>query len=74
MARISYETALKCKKCGSFTTEFYRWQRRILCQECGAYIADHDENGKCEYIANNAKLVTVKVTNKLFSKSYEEVN
>lgn len=73
MARASYDRAIKCKKCGNFTMYFYRWQRRILCQGCGAYLADYNENGKCEYIESNAKIVTVKTTKKLFSTIYEEV-
>lgn len=72
MARVSYESALKCKRCGHFTLEINRFVRRILCQECGAHIADR-EDGKVAYIANNAEFVDVKITHKFFQSVIEEV-
>ena len=73
MARISYKQALKCKKCGHFTLEVDRSIRHVLCQGCGAHIMDYDGNGHGEYIGENAEPVSVKVTHKLFSTTYEEV-
>ena len=73
MARVTYEKGVKCLKCGNLITTVNRFNRTILCQECGAYIGDFDLSKKELLITDNAKDVVIKVTHKLFSNIYEEV-
>jgi phage FluMu protein Com len=73
MARISYETGLKCKRCGKIVLSVSRLHSRVLCQGCGAHIVDIDFKTKEGTMTENSEKVTVKVTHKLFSDIYEEV-
>lgn len=73
MARISYETGLKCKRCGKIILSVSRFHSRVLCQGCGAHIVDIDFKTKKGMMTENSEQVTVKVTHKLFSDIYEEV-
>jgi ribosomal protein S27E len=72
MAYVTYEQAIKCKQCGKLRTSIDRFQRTILCQGCGAHIMTYNGNLEAE-VTKNADIVTVKVTNKLFSRILEEV-
>jgi ribosomal protein S27E len=73
MARISYERGLKCKRCGKIITTIDRFSSFVLCQGCGAYLAEFDREKKEINVANDAKIITVKVTHKLFHDIFEEV-
>ena len=71
MAYTTYETGIRCNKCGNLITTVSRFKRRVLCQECGTHLMDLDDTNAL--VTKNAKIVTVKVTHKLFSDIYEEV-
>lgn len=73
MARVSFAKGLKCEQCGNISISFPRGRRYLLCQGCGAHLADHIENEGIEIHSENAELITVKVTDRLFSTTYEEV-
>lgn len=73
MAYVTYETGIKCMKCGNITTSIDRFKSRALCQNCGEHIMDFDLRTKEGTVQKNAEIVTVKVTHKLFSTIYEEV-
>ena len=73
MARVSYETGLKCKQCGKIVLSVDRFCTRVLCQGCGAHILDFNFKTKEGTMTKNSEQVTVKVTHKLFSDIYEEV-
>ena len=75
MARVTYEKAIKCKRCGEILTKFNKYAHHINCQGCGNHIADFYYDTK-ELVANymNADPVTIKVTRKWFKETYEEVN
>lgn len=72
MAKVTYERGIKCKRCGKICTSFDRGHY-ILCQGCGTHIMNFDLKSKKGEITENADIITVKVTHKLFSKTYEEV-
>lgn len=72
MAHITYEQAIKCKQCGKLTMSIKRFQRTVLCQGCGTHIMTNLGNLEAE-VTENADIVAVKVTHKLFSDIYEEV-
>lgn len=73
MARVTYERGLKCKRCGRMYISIDRFQRCIVCQDCGAHIANFDRRNKEAEITKNADVITVKVTHKLFTDICEEV-
>lgn len=73
MAYVTYETGIKCKRCGNLSLSINRFQTRVLCQNCGEHIMDFDPITKEGTVQENADIVTVKVTHKLFSNIYEEV-
>lgn len=73
MARVTYETGLKCKRCGDISITFRRAGGRKLCQNCGAHIMDFDPRTMEAEVTENADIVSVKVTHKLFSYILEEV-
>lgn len=74
MAKIEYERGVKCKRCGEIYISINRFQSCILCQECGAHIANFDKTNRALEVTNNADIITVKVTHKFFKDIYEEVN
>lgn len=73
MARVTYEQGVKCLKCGKLCTSIKRFQKTVLCQGCGAYLGDFDISERELTVSDNADIITVKVTHKLFSDIYEEV-
>ena len=73
MARITYERAVKCKRCGEISVSIDRFQSYVLCQNCGEHIANLDIKNRELELTENADIVTVKVTHKLFKDIYEEV-
>ena len=73
MARISYERGIKCKKCGKIIIAIDNPSFCVLCQGCGAHLADNDSENNALVVTNNAKIITVKVTHKLFHDIFEEV-
>lgn len=73
MARISYERGIKCKKCGKIIIAIDNPSFCVLCQGCGAHLADNDYENNALVVTNNAKIITVKVTHKLFHDIFEEV-
>ena len=73
MARVTYEKGLKCKKCGNLIIHANRFSRCVLCQNCGAHLADLNIKELEMLVTDNANIVTVKVTHKLFKDIYEEV-
>lgn len=73
MARVSYETGLKCKRCGNIVLSVSKLYSRVLCQGCGAHIVDINFKTQEGVMTKNAEKITVKVTHKLFSDIYEEV-
>lgn len=72
MAKVTYEVGLRCKQCGDVSITFNRYHRQILCQKCGAHIMNY-YGGRRGKVTDNAESVTVKVTRKLFSTTYEVV-
>lgn len=72
MAYVTFEQAIKCKRCGKLTASFNRFQRTVLCQGCGTHIMTYEGNLEAT-VTENANITTVKVTHKLFSDIYEEV-
>ena len=73
MARISYEQGIKCKKCGKIIIAIDNPSFCVLCQGCGAHLANNDYENNALIVTNNAKIITVKVTHKLFHDIFEEV-
>ena len=73
MVRVTYERGVKCKKCGKIHVGINRFQRCVLCQNCGTHIMDFDPTNREGIVTQNADVVTIKVTHKLFSDIYEEV-
>lgn len=73
MARVTYEQGLKCRKCGKLCVSINRFQHTVLCQGCGAHIMNFNLGEREGMVTQNADIVTVKVTHKLFSDIYEEV-
>lgn len=73
VAKIEFERALKCKKCGKLHTTFNRFNHCLLCQGCGTHLMDYLGNREAE-VTENADVVTVKITHKLFSNIIEEVS
>lgn len=73
MAKITYERGVKCKKCGNIITSFNKGNYYILCQNCGTHIMTYDTKNNEIKVTENAKIITVKVTHKLFQEIYEEV-
>lgn len=74
MARITYERAIKCKRCGTFRTSIDAYKHHVLCQNCGTHIMDFDCRTKEGTVTQNAEIITVKVTHKpFFREIYEEV-
>lgn len=73
MAYVTYETGLKCKRCGDLTISVSRIGSRKLCQNCGAHIMDFNPMTLEATVTENADIVSVKVTHKLFSNILEEV-
>lgn len=73
MARISYERGIKCKKCGKIIIAIDNPSFCVLCQGCGTHLADNDYENSALVVTNNAKIITVKVTHKLFHDIFEEV-
>ena len=73
MSRVTYETGLKCKRCGNISITCRRAGSRKLCQNCGAHIMDCDPRTLEAKVTENADIISVKVTHKLFSYTLEEV-
>ena len=73
MAKVTYERGVKCKKCGKILISFNKCEHYILCQGCGTHIMNFDHKHNEGTITQNADIVTVKVTYKLFKEIYEEV-
>ena len=72
MARVKYVEGVQCVKCGNVIASLTIWTPE-LCQECGAHIIDKDIQSRGFTTAKYGKSVTVKVTSKLFTESYEVV-
>lgn len=72
MARIKYVEGVQCTRCGDIIANV-AINTPELCQECGAHIIDKDIPNRCFTTAKYGKSVTVKVTSKLFTESYEVV-
>lgn len=72
MAYVTYEPAIKCKRCGKLTTSVKRCLRTVLCQGCGTHIMTYEGNLEVT-VTENAEITTAKVIHKLFSDIYEEV-
>lgn len=73
MAKISYMRGIKCKRCGELYVTFDKSSRYFLCQNCGAYLGNFDIEANCLTVEEDGKIVTIKVTHKLFSETYEEI-
>lgn len=73
MAKVTYERGIKCKKCGKICVSFNRNAHYVLCQGCGTHIMNFNPKSKNGEVTENADIITVKVTHKLFSETYEEV-
>ena len=73
MARVTYERGIKCKKCGELYISINRFCSCVLCQNCGTHIMDFDLRNREAEVTENADIVTIKVTHKLFSYICEEV-
>ena len=73
MAKVTYERGIKCKKCGKIIISFDRYKQHILCQNCGTYLINFDPESKSGTVTQNADMISVKVTHKLFKEIYEEV-
>ena len=73
MARVSYERGIKCKKCGEMIVSFNRFKHCILCQNCGSHLMDFNLQTKEGVVTENADIITVKVTHKMFHDLYQEV-
>lgn len=73
MAKISYTRGIKCKRCGKLYVTLNKYLRCFLCQNCGAYLGNFDIEANCLTVEENGEIVTIKVTHKLFSETYEEV-
>ena len=74
MAKVTYERGIKCKKCGKIIISFDRHKQHILCQDCGTHIMDFDIRRKHGEVTQNADIISVKITHKLFKEIYEEVS
>ena len=72
MARVKYVEGVQCTRCGNIIAELPVGIPE-LCQECGAHIIDKDIQSRSFTTAKYGKSVTVKVTSKLFTESYEIV-
>lgn len=70
MARTELMRGIKCKKCGRMDIPPYSHQ---LCQSCGAFIVEKHDKEKGWIISKDAKIITIKVTHKLFKDILEEV-
>ena len=73
MAYVTYEQGIKCRKCGEFRTSIKRFNAHVLCQGCGAHIGDFNLSERELLVTDNADIVTLKVTHKLFSNICEVV-
>ena len=73
MAKISYQRGIKCKKCGKIIIAIDRFSSCVFCQNCKAYLANFDYKNKEMVVTNNAEIVTVEVTHKLFRNVLKEV-
>lgn len=71
MARIKYTLGIECQCCGNIVYDYSFWT--VICQKCGTQLlTTRSSNDANLVVTSNAKVVTVKVTRKFFSKTYEK--
>lgn len=70
MAKTEILQGIKCKRCGNMDIPPYEHH---LCQSCGAYIVKGYDKKDGWTITQNANIIPIKVTRKLFKSILEEV-
>ena len=72
MAKTEIVRGIKCKKCGHIDVPPFKHH---LCQNCGAQVVEGFKYGNGGWtITNNANIIPLKITHKLFKNILEEVN